>query len=92
MLKFDDINICKKLLIREQKIINNCPSDKLISLKSSEVRSEVTNIILARDNVLCQKSIYLQKNEISIFKHNVKVFRNSPLILVVVGLNNLAAT
>ena len=57
-----------------------------------EVRSEVTNIILTRDNVLCQKSIYLQKNEISIFKHNVKVFRNSPLILVVVGLNNLAAT
>lgn len=57
-----------------------------------EVRSEVTNIILTRDNVLRQKSIYLQKNEISIFKHNVKVFRNSPLILVVVGLNNLAAT
>lgn len=57
-----------------------------------EVRSEVTNIILTRDNVLCQKSIYLQKNEISIFKHNVKVFRNSPLILLVVGLNNLAAT
>ena len=57
-----------------------------------EVRSEVTNILLTRDNVLCQKSIYLQKNEISIFKHNVKVFRNSPLILVVVGLNNLAAT
>lgn len=57
-----------------------------------EVRSEVTNIILTRDNVLCQKSIYLQKNEISIFKHNVKVFHNSPLILVVVGLNNLAAT
>ena len=57
-----------------------------------EVRSEVTNIILTRDNVLRQKSIYLQKNEISIFKHNVKVFRNSPLILVVVGLNDLAAT
>ena len=29
MLKYDDINICTKLLIREQKIINNCPSDTL---------------------------------------------------------------
>ena len=32
-LKFDDSNICKRLLVREQKIINSCPSDKLISLK-----------------------------------------------------------
>ena len=31
-LKFDDRNISTKLLIREQTIINNCPSDKLISL------------------------------------------------------------
>ena len=33
-LKFDDSNIYTKLLIREQKIINNCPSDTLISLRS----------------------------------------------------------
>ena len=33
-LKFDDSNICTKLWIREQKIINNCPFDTLISLKS----------------------------------------------------------
>ena len=33
-IKFDDSNICTKFLIREQKIINNCPSDTLISLKS----------------------------------------------------------
>ena len=34
-LKFDDGNICTKLLIREKKIINNFPSDTLISLKSN---------------------------------------------------------
>ena len=33
-LKFDDSNICTKLLIREQSIIHNCPSNTLISLKS----------------------------------------------------------
>ena len=33
-LKFDDSNICSKLLIREQKIIHNCPCDTLIFLKS----------------------------------------------------------
>ena len=33
-LEFDDGNICTKLLIREKKIIHNCPPDTLISLKS----------------------------------------------------------
>ena len=33
-LKFDDSKICAKLLIREEKIINNCVSERLISLKS----------------------------------------------------------
>ena len=32
--KFDDSKICAKLLIREQKIINNCPSDMLMPLRS----------------------------------------------------------
>ena len=32
-LKFDDSNICTKLLIRKQKNIHNCPPDTLISLK-----------------------------------------------------------
>ena len=32
-LNSDNSNICTKLLIREQKISNNCPSDTLISLK-----------------------------------------------------------
>ena len=32
-LKFDDSNFCKKLLIRKQKIIHNCPSDTSIFLK-----------------------------------------------------------
>ena len=27
-VKFDDSNIFTKLLIREQKIVNNCPSDQ----------------------------------------------------------------
>ena len=31
-IKFDDSNICIKLLVMEQKIINNCLSDTLISL------------------------------------------------------------
>ena len=30
-LKFDDSKICTKLLIKEQKIVNNCPSDTFIS-------------------------------------------------------------
>ena len=34
-LKFDDNNICTMLLIMEQKIINDCPSGTLISLKSN---------------------------------------------------------
>ena len=34
-LKFDNSNICSKLLIMQQEIIINCPSDKLISLKSN---------------------------------------------------------
>ena len=45
-----------------------------------EVRSEVTNNLVTRDNILHRKRIYLQKDESSIFKHNVKVFRNSPII------------
>ena len=32
-LKFGDSNICTTFMIRKQKIINNCPSDTLISLK-----------------------------------------------------------
>ena len=43
-----------------------------------EVRPEVTNILVTRDNILHRNCIYLQKNESSIFKYNVKVFRNSP--------------
>ena len=33
-VKFGDNNICTKLFIREQKVINKCPSDTLISFKS----------------------------------------------------------
>ena len=33
-LKFGDSNICTKFMIRKQKIINNCPSDTSISLRS----------------------------------------------------------
>ena len=43
-----------------------------------EVRPETTNILVTRDNVLHQKRIYLQKNENSIFKPDIKVFRNRP--------------
>ena len=75
-LKFDDSNICKKLLIKEKKF-------EVIRLNAEvfcafEVQPEVTNILVTRNNILHQKRIYLQKNESSIFKHNVKVFRNSP--------------
>ena len=45
-----------------------------------EVRPEVTNILATRDNTLHRKRIYLKKNEISIFKYNVKVFRNKPYV------------
>ena len=33
-LKFDDSNICTELLILKQKIVDNCPSNMLIPLKS----------------------------------------------------------
>ena len=42
-----------------------------------EVRSDVANIFVTRDNILHRKRIYLQKNESSILKNNVKVFRNN---------------
>ena len=42
-----------------------------------EVRSDVANILVTRENILHRKRIYLQKNESSIFKNNVKVFRNN---------------
>ena len=45
-----------------------------------EVRPEVTNILVTRDNTLHRKRIYLKKNESSIFKYNVKVFRNKPYL------------
>ena len=85
-LKFDDNNICLKLLIREQKIINNnCPSNSLICLKSYiwmlkhfALLRYNRELQVTRDNILHRKRIYLQKHERSIFKHNVKAFRNSP--------------
>ena len=62
-LKCDDSNICTKILIREQKIVNNCPSDMLISLKS---------------HVWMLKYFALLKYDRKFFKHNVKTFSNSP--------------
>ena len=73
-LTCDNNNICTKLLIMKLKIINNCPSNTLICLKplfshsfkiffEFEVRPEVTNIFITRDNVLHRKRIYLQINE-----------------------------
>ena len=45
---------------------------------SFEICPNVTNILLTRDYTLHRISIYLPKNGSSIFKHNFKVFRNSP--------------
>ena len=42
-----------------------------------EVRPEVTNVLVTRENILHQKSIYLPKCKSFIFKHKVKIFRNS---------------
>ena len=42
-----------------------------------EVRPTVTNILVRRDNVAWETYLFT-KNESSISKHNVKVFRNSP--------------
>ena len=89
-LKFDDSNIFTKLLIREQKIINNCRPDLLISFVmrlnvdvfcAFEVRPEVTNILVTRDNILRRKRIYLQKKKKFQFSSIMlsKVFRNSPV-------------
>ena len=43
-----------------------------------EVQKLIKNILETRDNALHRKRSYLQKNKISIFKDNVKVFCNSP--------------
>ena len=51
-----------------------------------EVRPEVTNILVTRDNILHPKCIYLPKKESSTFKHNVKVFCNSSVSFVSVVL------
>ena len=59
-----------------------------------EVLPEVTNILVTRDNMLHRKRIYLQKNERSIIKHNVRVFpkasltANPTLILLKVSWNH----
>ena len=54
--KFDHRNICTNFLIKEQKIINNCSFDMLISLDVEifcvfEVRPDDTYILVTRDNV-----------------------------------------
>ena len=64
-LKFDNTNICTIRLNIE-------------IFRAFEVRPELTNILVTRDNILHRKRIYFQKDESSIFKNNVKVFRNSP--------------
>ena len=58
-LKSDDSNIYAKLLIMKQKIINICPSDTMISLKSNllilkpfALLPEDGNILVTRDNAL----------------------------------------
>ena len=43
-----------------------------------KIQPEVANTLVTRDNILHRKGIYLQKNESSIFKYNVKIFRNAP--------------
>ena len=84
-LKFDDSNICTKRLIREQRIIHNCPSNTLISLKSYVWMFKYFVLLkygwklqITRDSILHGKLICIQKNESSIFKYNAKVFRNNP--------------
>ena len=85
-LRFNDSNICPKFMISEQKITNNCPSNTLIFLKSYVwmliffcVWSAAGSCKYRSNsgNKLNRKRIYFQKDESSIFKHSVKVFRNS---------------
>ena len=54
--------------------------EKYIGVFLSDERTpDVKNILVTGDNVLHRKRICLQKsNEGSIFKYNVKIFRNSP--------------
>ena len=88
-LKFDDSNNCAKLLIREQKVINNCPFDTLISFEviplnveifcAFEERPEVTNLLVTRDNMLHRKRIYLQKNESS--RIMLRYFMTAPFLV-----------
>ena len=81
-LKFDDSSISTKLFVRQVNFFEVIRLNVEIFC-AFEVRSEVTNILITRDNILYRKCIYLQKkkkNEDSIFKHNVKLFRKSPWI------------
>ena len=69
------VRFAQSCWLREQKI-NNCPSDTLISLKSYvknvemfcafEVRLEVTNTLVTRDNILHRKRTYLQKKKMEV--------------------------
>lgn len=80
------VTFCPKFMISEQKITNNCPSNTLIFLKSYVwmliffcVWSAAGSCKYRSNsgNKLNRKRIYFQKDESSIFKHSVKVFRNS---------------
>ena len=77
-LKFDDSNICTKLLINFWHV--NFFEVILLNVElfcALEVWPEVKNILVIRGNVLHQKYISSQKKQKFYFKHNIKVFRNS---------------
>ena len=67
-LKFDDSNICTKRLIREQKIIHNCPSNTLIYLKSYvwmfkyfELLKYGWKLQITRDSIYYMENLFIYK-------------------------------
>ena len=82
-LKFDYGNTFKKLLIKEQILVcRHVNFFEFVAMNieilcSFGIRLDVTNTLVTGNNIICQKCIYLQKNESSLFKHNVDVFCKS---------------
>ena len=61
-LKFDDSSISTKLFVRQVNFFEVIRLNVEIFC-AFEVRSEVTNILITRDNILHRKCIYLQKKK-----------------------------
>ena len=85
-LEFGDSDICMTFLIMKQKIINNCPSDTLIFLKSNfecwnnlcfwSTAGNYKHLSNWRQCITSETYLFI-KTKTFIFKHSVMVFWKS---------------